>query len=479
MAKKANVSVKKAVLINAVGKYSSVILQLFFSAFLSRILTPEEFGVVTVINVFVIFFELFSDLGIGAAIIQKRDLDDRDIRHIFAFTFYMGICMALLFCGLSYGVAKYYTNAVYIPLGIILSFSVMLTSWNVVPNALLMKNKQFTSVAIRTIVANVVSYVVAVVMALNGYSYYSLVVRAVVMSGVLFLWNILVAKLNLCFFVCMGSVKKIWNYSLYQFGASIINYFQRNLDNLLVGKYLGEEQLGYYNKSYTLMQYPITYLAQVITPVLHPVMAEHQDDVDYIYRQYMKILKVLSMVGVFSCACFFCASREIVLIMFGEQWLPAVEPFCIISVSIWPQMLTGTVGCIMQSLNNTKNLFKMCTVSLSVSVIGITVGIMLGDLNKLAYCIVAIYYLHFAIYFYALIRTAFKGSFGIFIKEIYVDVISLICLLTIAYILGRVVCIDNMLMSFILKMTFLTIGYAIILLINRRYKLIISIIKGR
>lgn len=473
------ISIKGAVLINAAGKYSSVIFQLVFSAFLSRILTPAEFGVVTVINVFVVFFELFSDLGIGTAIIQKRELSETDIRHIMGFTIYFGIGLALLFGVLSYGIAGYYRSSVYIPLGEMLAVSIMFTAWNTVPNALLMRNKQFITVAFRTVAACVVSYVVAIIMALNGLSYYSLVARAVVMSVVLFLWNVRASKIKICFKTNLKSIQKIWSYSLFQFGASIINYFQRNLDNLLVGKYLGEEQLGYYNKSYTLMQYPITYLSQVITPVLHPIMAEHQKDKDYIYAQYIKIVQLLASVGCFVCAFFFCASKEIILIMFGSQWIAAIEPFSIISLSIWAQMLTGTVGCIMQSLNDTKNLFRMCIVSLGISVLGIVTGISTGNMGKLALCIVIIYYLHFAIYYYVLVHITLKKSIVGFFKLIGVDIANLFGMIGVGLLIAKVIIIENLFLSFCAKGILLAGIYLLLLFITKRYQLFVSVLRRK
>lgn len=471
-----NASIKSAVFINAVGKYSSVFFQLIFSAFLSRILTPAEFGVVTVINVFVVFFELFSDLGIGTAIIQKRTLTETDIECIFGFTVYLGMGLALLFCILAYGIAHYLGNNVYITLGQIFAVSIMLASCNTVPNALLMKNKQFIAVSIRNVVACIVSYAVAILLALYGFSYYSLVIRSVVMSAVLFLWNRRASRIRLCLKINRNSIQKIWDYSLFQFGASIINYFQRNLDNLLVGKYMGEEQVGYYNKSYTLMQYPILYLPQVITPVLHPIMAEHQNDKNYIYDQYIKIVQFLSSVGCFICVFFFFASEEIIMIMFGNQWKAAVEPFGIISLSIWPQMLTSTVGCIMQSLDDTKNLFRMCMISLIVSTAGVTIGVASGDLNNLAICIVVIYYLHFIIYYYYLMHIVLKKSFWHFFKMLQADIASLFFMFAAGLIITKVMTTENLFLSFFVK-GILFIGiYVLILILTKRYKLFLHLL---
>ena len=472
-----NISIKKAVIVNALGKYSSVAFQLVFSAILSRLLTPAEFGVVTVMNVFVIFFELFSDLGIGTAIVQNKELDNRDINAIFTFTIAFGITLATIFCGFSFGIAEYYGKYIYIRLGIIFSISIMLTSFNVVPNALLMKNRCFASVSIRTVISCVVSYIVAIILAILGFSYYSLVIRSVVMSIILLIWNVVASKINYRFVFDLKSVRKIWSYSAFQLGATMINYFQRNLDNLLVGKHMGEELLGYYNKSYTLMQYPVTYLSQVITPVLHPILSEHQKDKQYIFDQYLMILQLLSLIGILVTGVFSSASEEIITIMFGNQWKEAVAPLHVISFSIWVQMLTGTVGCIMQSLGDTKNLFKMCTISLAISVIGIIIGIRLGSITKLAYCIVIIYWIHFFIYFSVLMRKGFNKKMHYFLSSIKIDFLLLLIVSIVGMILYNYFFIENVLLSFTIKSCVIMLVYVALLFLSKRNKVFVTLLR--
>ena len=79
----------------------------------------------------------------------------------------------------------------------------------------------------------------------------------------------------------------------------MFNYFARNADNLLVAKFMGDTQLGYYDKAYKLALYPEQNLTHVITPVIHPILSEYQDDKAYIYENYMKIVKILSLLGLF------------------------------------------------------------------------------------------------------------------------------------------------------------------------------------
>ena len=95
---KKTISIKKAALINAIAKYATVILQLVFTAILSRILTPKDYGVVAVITVFVVFFQLFANSGFGAGIIQNKELTEEDNNNIFSFTVYLGFFLLFTLC---------------------------------------------------------------------------------------------------------------------------------------------------------------------------------------------------------------------------------------------------------------------------------------------------------------------------------------------------------------------------------------------
>ena len=120
---------------------------------------------------------------------------------------------------------------------------------------------------------------------------------------------------------------------------------------------MGDEKLAYYSKGYTLMLYPIQNLTFVISPVLHPILSDHQNDKNYIYNKYIKVTKLLSLLGVFISAFCFSASREIVLIMYGNQWENAVLCFKILSLSVFSQIVSSTAGSIFQSLGKTKLMF--------------------------------------------------------------------------------------------------------------------------
>lgn len=362
-------------------------------------------------------------MGIGTAVIQNKDLSENDNNSLFTFTLYLGILFMFLFAALSFPIALFYDNSVYKSLGAILSISLCFNILNTVPNAILLKQKRFLVVGIRTVVVTILSSAFTIVLAVIGLRYYSIVFHSVISSILLFAWNMFSVKLRVKSRVDWSSVKKIRNYASYQFLFNITNYFARNLDNLLIGKYLGDAPLGYYNKSYTLMLFPIQNLTHVITPVLHPILSDYQNDKEKIFTQYMRVVKVLSLLGVFVTPFCFFAADELILLFFGDQWTQAIPAFRILSLSIYAQMLASSTGSIYQSLGKTKLMFYSGIATTTVTVVGILSGILSGRVDRVALFVSLAMNINFIIVFILLIKIGFKLSFHRFLVVLWKDVV--------------------------------------------------------
>lgn len=470
------ISIKKAALINAGARYTTVVLQIFYMAVLSRILTPADYGTVAAINVFVVFFQLLADMGFSSGVIQNRTLEKKEIDDIFSLTVYIGLGLMIVFTGFSYLISLFYDDAIYISLGVMLSVGICFTSVNMIPNAVMLRQKRFIAIGIRTVVVALFSSVVTVLIALAGWGVYSLVIYSIINSVTIFLWNEISTKLRFNFKPGTKAVKKIWGYSMYQFGAQILNYFNRNTDNLLIGKFMGKIPLGYYNKAYTLMQYPITYFPGVITPVLHPILSEHQEDKEYIFNIYINLLKFLSLLGCFGSAFCFFASREIILIAFGDQWVEAIVPFSILALSLWPQILINTIGPIYLSIGNTKLMFKNIIISTLIIVSLIGFGVYQGSLIYISLCVSIAYWINFCVVFTILMRKGFEKSIFSFLLYFKEDALIYLILIFVSKFLT--VTINNVMISFIVRLAVLGFLFILLLFVTNQWKYIKNIIKG-
>lgn len=260
------------------SKYSTVIIQIIINAILSRLIDPSVFGLIAIITVFVNFFNILSDMGISSAIIQNKKLTTKDIENIFSFTFYLGFILGFLFILFSFFLAVFYNNKIYINISFILFFSIFFNTINMVPNVIILKNKNFIEMGIRTITISLVVGIITIILTLIGMNYYALILNSVLFSIFIFIWNYSKVKIRFNFKVNFMSLDKIKKHSSFQFAFQVVNYFSRNMDNLLIGKFMSNNQLAYYDKSYKLMLYPIGMVTNVITPIMHPIFSDYQNN---------------------------------------------------------------------------------------------------------------------------------------------------------------------------------------------------------
>ncbi len=344
-----------AVFYTAVSKYSGIVIQLVITAVLSRLLTPADFGIVAIATILIQFFNTISEAGIGPAIIQKKDLTKKEIDGLFTFTTVLGFLLAAIFFFSSHLIAGYYNNDSLIDICQWLSILILFSSADIVTNSLLLKQKRFKTIAVRTLSVQIITGGISIYVAIIGWGMYALVLSAISSKVFIFIINYCCNPLG--FSSRFGCIRRIASYSAYQFMFNILNYFSRNLDKLIIGKLIGMNQLGYYEKSYRLMMLPLSNITYVLTPVMHPIFSEMQNEKELLLDKYLKLLTLVGCVSFPLMAFLFFDAEALILIIFGEQWMPSVLPFKILSLTAAMQVLHATTSGIFQAADDTKGLF--------------------------------------------------------------------------------------------------------------------------
>jgi PST family polysaccharide transporter len=341
----------------AVQRYSGYIVQLIVTMILARLLAPEEFGIIAIAIVLIQFLNIFTSMGIGSAIIQNRDLSKQDLNAIFSFTVYVGSLLFLLFFFASYRIASFYGKDILVLICQILSVNLFFIALNVVPNALITKNKRFKFIAKRTLSLQIISGILSISAACMGLGIYSLLIAPVFTAIGVFVVNFRQYPQKFYAKIDIAPLKKIFSFSAYQFLFSIINYFSRNLDKLIIGKYLSLSDLGFYEKSYRLMMLPLDGVTSIITSVIHPVLTALQDEKTKLAQHYNSIIKLLATIS-FPLGILLCFSAgEIIRIVFGAQWDNAIPVFRILALSLPFQMILTSNGAIYQAAGKTNWMF--------------------------------------------------------------------------------------------------------------------------
>lgn len=375
----------KGVMWTAIGKYAGIVVQLVISMVLARLISPEDFGVVAIAQVAISFISILSDLGIGAAVIQNKTLSKSDLDSIFTFTILLSIVLAAIVIGASPLIASFYNNEKLVPISVMIAVAMFFNIMSTVPASLFMKEKRFAFIAKRDLAFNVLGGAVSIVYAFMGGGCYALVLAPIIRSVCLLVVNLREYPRRIDWHMNLVPLKKIFSFSVFQLLFNIVNYFSRNLDKLIIGKALNMKDLGYYQKSYSLMMMPLQNVTFVITPVLQPFFSDYQNDKNFIKEKYLKIIKLVATLSVPIGLLLYFTGYEIIYIMFGKNWLPAVPAFEILSWSIPLQMVLSTSGSIFQALNKTKVLFINGAICAGETVLGyIIVTLLKGDLNDFA-----------------------------------------------------------------------------------------------
>ena len=323
----------------ALAKYSGIIISLVVAGILARLLSPDDFGIVAIATVIIAFFNLFTDMGISPAIIQHKALTKEELSDIFSFTVWTGIAISLLFFAASWLIADYYDSQILRILCQLLSVNLFFASATIVPGAMFYRNKEFKYIAVRSFTIQIAGGAGAVTAALCGAGLYALIITPIISSILIFVISYQRYPQRLRFTWGLTALRKIFSYSAYQFLFNVINYFSRNLDKLLIGKHMSMSDLGYYEKSYRLMMLPLQNITQVITPVMHPIFSDFQDDKAKLASSYERIVRILSFIGLPMSVLLFFTAQEVTLIIFGNQWLPSVPVFRILSLSVGVQII--------------------------------------------------------------------------------------------------------------------------------------------
>lgn len=471
---------KSGIVITFIARYSNIVIQLIIGIILARLLSPEEFGIVAIIMVFITFFNLLADMGIGPAIIQNKTLNKNDNTILFNFTIFLGLLLAILFYFTSFFIAKFYSNIEYIRIGKYLAISVLFFSLNIVPQSLIRKEKRFKELGIIQVSVNIIVGLISVMLAFLGFSYYALVWQAILRSFFMFILFYRISGLKFKLIFNMTPIKSVFDFSLYQFLFNFINYFSRNLDDLLIGKFLGSTALGYYDRAYKLMRYPIQNLTHVITPVLHPVLSNYQNEQDAIYKTNKQLINLLAFIAVPVSVMLFFSAEEIILIMYGNQWMGSISTFKILSISIAIQIILSSSGAIFQSTGRPGLMFLSGLLSAIVIILGISYGVVLkGNIQSVAIGLLVAFIINFFQCYWLMYRYVFKKSFLKFINMLIKPTA-----IGITMVLGYSILqlnINNLILSLIYKGI---IGIVLLILASKlfrdqTYELIINTIKNK
>lgn len=404
----------KAIARSMTARYSTYATSIVSTMIMARLFTPEIFGVVAAISVFFTFFQLMSEAGLGPAIVNITDLNVRDRDGLFGLTVTIGLIFAIIFSSLAQALQNFYNIPRVDEIVIYVAISLFFFSSSVLPSALLLKDQQFFTMSNSGIVSEIISTLSVIWLAKNIDPLHALAAKSAISSSVSFFILWFFSKKTKfgrpSFGFQFSAVRPLLSFSTYQLGFNFVNYFSRNLDNILVGKLMGAKELGVYDKGYQLMRYPLMLLTFAMTPALQPVVNKISNDVIAVEKLHRDFTFKLSLVGACSGIVIYFLSEWIVLILLGSQWVEVTNILRILAIAIPVQVVLSTSGSFFQAMGRADVMFVCGLFGSVVLTSAIGIGVYSRDLNVLSWFLVFGFHICFVQAYYLMYKKIFKMS---------------------------------------------------------------------
>lgn len=345
---------------------------------LARLLFPEDYGLAAMVLVFAGIVPVFSDLALGAALVQRRNLTESDRSTVFWTSAGIGAAFTFLGIGLSWPAAAFFGEAEVQPLFAALSLTFVVTSLGTTQRALLTREMDFRALELRLMAASFLAGMLGIGLAASGYGAWAIIgqqIAAAVASTIL-LWAFSPWRPSLAF--STASLRRLAGFSSNVFGTRLLFYFNRSSDNVLVGRVLGAGSLGAYNLAYNVMLAPLNRLGWPIAEVLFPAFSHMQDEPGRMASAWVRVNRLVGAFTVPATLGLVIVAPEFVTAVLGARWA-AAEP--VIRLLAWVGLLQslGTLNsAILQARDRTGTLLRYAVVALVASLVAFGVGLEWG-----------------------------------------------------------------------------------------------------
>jgi polysaccharide transporter, PST family len=354
---------------------------LVLTIFSTRNLAPSDFGLLAMAATAATFLGLIKDLGVGQAIVQRPEITKGQIDALFWLSVLSSAASAIVLALSAYPISLFYDDPRLQQLTIAIAGLSFIAGLPTVPAALLAKESRFKALAILDVVATTASVVAGVIAVIIFRNYWALYLSTLVLT--------LVSTAGL--WACSGyrpgyprsdsATRNMARFGLHVSGFNLVNYFSRNADNILIGKFRGGEELGLYDRAYRLLLFPIIQLHNPIGQVIVPLLSRLRSDKDKYLSVYNDTLSLVLSASQPAIVFAILLSEPLFKIVLGETWVGAAPIFSWLGLAGLNQVATATTAWLFLSQERGQDLFRFGIWCALINVLSFGMGLPWGALG--------------------------------------------------------------------------------------------------
>lgn len=382
----------KNILWDFLGKVSFQGVGFVVSIFLARLLLPEDFGLVGMVMAFIGIASVFIDLGFGAAIIQRKEINNTHLSSIFWINFSIALLISISCFLCAPLISKFYGRPEILSLAKVLSFTFLFSGLSSIHRAILTKDMNFKYLAKIGMLSALISGLFGIVLAYKGYGVWSLIAQNYLslFISTFLLWR--GTKWLPSFTYNWIAIKPLWSYSNKLFISSVIEAIYTRVDVFIIGKLFNPTLLGYYSRGLTLNQLIGSYSAGSLNAVLFPALSKIQTDLVQVKEKMIKFYNAAAFLAFLIGGILFLISEDLIVLLFTEKWLPSTTYFKLLVLSSFVYPLSAVILTPLRSLGHSNVFLKLEIIKKVFITIAIIVGFSFGIIEYI-YALTISYYI--------------------------------------------------------------------------------------
>ena len=345
---------------------------------LAHLLTPKDFGLAGMALVFTGIMSVFTDLALGAALVQRATIDEADRSTAFWTSLSVGVVLTVIGVALAPLVADFFSMPAVMPLFAASATLAILASLSVTQSALLTREMNFRSLEIRGMVSALAGAATAVPLAFAGAGAWAIVGQTI--SGaavsVVLLWRL--SPWRPRFVYSVRSLRTLGSFGLKTFFSQILGYLVDNMDNLLVGRFLGSSALGVYAVAFNVMFLPVGRISRPVQQVVFAAFAKLQSDRERLVDAWLRGNRLVAAVNVPAFLGMAVVAPDFVPVVLGNKWHAAVPVLQLLSLAGVAQSLQTLNWSTVQSTGRAGVMLRLRLFSTPLTLAAFSLGLYWG-----------------------------------------------------------------------------------------------------
>ena len=342
---------------------------------LARLLSPDEYGLIGIITLFITVFTGIIDSGFSNALIRKKDATEKDYNTVFIANLIISIALFAVLYLCSSLIASFFGRPELTNLTRAMSVILIINALSIVQNAVLTKRIDFKTKTKASFISSILSGAIGIGMALYGFGVWALVGQQISRQAIntICLW--LFNRWWPSFRFYWDSFRELWNYGYKVLLTGLIDNIWREIYQVVIGKCYSAEILGQYTRARQFTTIFSSNLSSVIQRVSFPVLSSVQDNPKRLLAGYRRIIKVSMFVSFTLTLGMAASAKSMILVLVGEKWLPCVPLLQIISLNMMLYPLHSLNLNMLQVTGRSDLLLKLEIIKKCITIIPILFGI--------------------------------------------------------------------------------------------------------